>query len=109
MAERRVDQSRRHEHGGLGGGVRDRLQQAARQGAAALELRRSGVEGERKHQEEVADLRQRRVGDQQLESLLSQRDDAAEHDRRRAERGEQLRGRPGPAAPASRRTRAGRR
>ena len=47
--------------------------------------RRSGIEGERKHQEEVADLRQRRVGDQQLQSFLAQRDDAAEQDRRRAQ------------------------
>ena len=43
-----------------------------------LELRRSGVEGEWEHQEEVANLRQGRVGDQELQSLLPQRDDAAE-------------------------------
>ena len=99
VPQRRVDQSRRHEHGGLRGGVGDRLQQAARQRAAALEPPRRRREGERKHQEEIADLRQRRVGDQELQSLLAQRDDAAEHDRRRAKRREQLRGRPTPGKP----------
>ena len=37
-----------------------------------------GVERQREHQEEVADLGESRVGDQELQSLLPQRDDAAE-------------------------------
>jgi len=43
------------------GHMGDRLQQARGQCAATLELRRSGTEGERKHQKQVADLRQRRI------------------------------------------------
>ena len=38
VTQRRVDQSGRHEHGGLRGGVRDRLQHAA-----ASRRRRSGA------------------------------------------------------------------
>ena len=49
VSERCVDQAGGHEHGGLRGRVRDHLQYAARQGAAAVEPGRSGVVRERKH------------------------------------------------------------
>ncbi len=95
VAERLVDQAGRHEHRRLRRGVGDRLQHAARQRAATLERRHAGVESEREHQEEITDLRDRRVRDQQLEPLLPQRDHVADEDRRRAQRREQLRGRRG--------------
>ena len=61
-----------------------------------------------KHQKEISDLRQRRVSDQEFQSLLSQGDDAGEQNRRGAKRGEQLRSRetrsPGIASNQSRTT-----
>ena len=85
-----------HEHARLREGVRHGLQHAARERHAVLQLRGRRVEGEREHQEQVADLRHGRVGDQQLEPLLAQRQHAAVEDRRRAERRDQLRGRDAP-------------
>ena len=53
--------------------------------------RKSGRE--RKHEEQVADLRDGGIGDQQLQPLLAQGQHAAEQDRSRAQGCEQLRGR----------------
>ena len=47
-----------------------------------------GPEAKREHQEQVADLRHRRIGDQQLQPRLAQSEHAAEEDRGRPERGE---------------------
>ena len=91
VAERRVDEPRGHEHRGLGRGVRKRLQHAAFEGGTVRHRARGDVERERKHQEQVADLRERGVGDEKLQSFLPQRDDAREHDRGRAHAGQQLR------------------
>ena len=93
VAERGVDEARRHEHAGLGGGMRDRLQQSAGQDRAMHQRAAAGIEREREHQEQVADLRDRRIGDQQLQALLPQRDDAADDDGRRTQARQQLRGR----------------
>ena len=68
--------------------------------SAALELCGRRVKGERKHQEQVTDLRNRRIGDQELESLLLQGDDAAEYNGRCSKRTEELRAGRTEASPA---------
>ena len=47
---------------------------------AALEPRRFRVQRKREDQEQIADLRDRRVSDQELQAPLTQRHDASEHD-----------------------------
>ena len=79
----------RHEHRGLGGRMRDRLQQAAGQ-RRRRGGRRDSAQHQRKHQEQVTDLRDGRIRDHQLEARLLERHDAADDDRAGAERGQQL-------------------
>ena len=51
----------------------------------------ASVKRHREHQEQVADLRHRRIGHQQLQPLLAQRDHAADDDGRGAQAAQQLR------------------
>jgi hypothetical protein len=73
----------------------DCLQQPAMHGTALQQSAGSQIECERKHQEQVADLRDGRIGHQQLQALLAQGHNTACNYRQRPERAKQLRGRKG--------------
>ena len=77
-------------------------------GDVAPGLDRVRADEEREHQEQIADLRHRRVGDQELQPRLPQRKHAAEHDCRGAHRAEHLRCRNAAQAGHAHRTRSGR-
>src|SRR5262249_15353488 len=70
--------------------MRDCLHQTARQGATTLEPTGS-TKSERKHQEQISNLGERRICNQELQSLLTESDNASEYDRGCAKRSEQLR------------------
>ena len=91
VTEPQVDQPHRHEHGRLGGGVGDGLE-GARGEQPVLQGGRGG-EDQREHQEQIADLGDRGVGNQELEPLLAQGHQIAEQDGRGTEPAEELGGR----------------
>ena len=88
VAEGFGDQAGRQEHRRLGEGVREGLHHAA---APAVRRPRMRAGGERKHQEQIADLRDGRIGDQEFQPFLTQREHAAKQDRRRTKRRRDLR------------------
>ena len=90
MAQRLGHHARRHEHRGLGEGMRHHLHPAARPRRAGEPRFTRCRRHQREDEEHVADLRHRRIGDQQLEPRLGERRDAAEDHRRGTERGEEL-------------------
>ena len=51
----------------------------------------AAIEGERKHEKQIADLRHRRIGDEQLQALLPECDDATDDNGRGTQCPEQLR------------------
>jgi len=57
----------------------DEVQRAAGPGDGAPYARAGTRCGEREHEEQIADLRRRRIGDQQLQPRLAQREHAAQH------------------------------
>ena len=83
MAKGLGDEACGEEHRRLGEGVRQGLHDSAAEG-----VRRPRPSREREHQEQVADLRHRRIGDEQFQPRLTQSQHAAEQDRSRTERGE---------------------
>ncbi len=85
MADGLGDEASRQEHRRLGEGVREKLHQAAAPGIRGPGMRASG---ERKHQEQIADLGYGRISDQEFQPLLPERQHAAKQDRRRTEDGE---------------------
>ena len=70
------DEACGQEHRRLGERVRQSLHDSAGES-----VRGPGAVAKRKHEEQVADLRHGRIGDEQLQPLLTQREHAAEQDR----------------------------
>jgi hypothetical protein len=83
MADGLGDEASRQEHRRLGERVREKLHQAAAPGIRGPGMRAGG---ERKHQEQIADLRHSRISDQEFQQLLPERQRAARQDRRRTAR-----------------------
>ena len=82
MAKRAIDDAGGEKHRRLGEGVGDDLHHPAAPGVGTPRVR---ARREREDEEQIADLRQRRIGDQQLEPRLPQRHQAAEQRPGRAE------------------------
>ena len=83
MAQRFGDEAGGQEHRRLGEGMRQSLHDSA-----AESVRRPRPGRQREHQEQIADLRNGRIGDEQFQPGLTQSKHAAEQDRSRTKRGE---------------------